>query len=63
MKIFDHPSHRPLWVRISIVVACFAWAGFEFWNGATVWAGIFATIGAVSVWGLLIAYDPDAKDS
>ena len=63
MRIFDfnHPSHRPLWLRLLVVVGCFAWAAWEYANANTGWAILFAAIGAASLWGFFISFDPRDK--
>ncbi len=41
--------YRPLWIRLSIVVVCFGWAVYEFFNGGGLWAALFAFLGAVAL--------------
>jgi predicted MFS family arabinose efflux permease len=56
---FSHPFFRPLWVRLLVVAVALGWALTEAVGGNPGWALIFLAIGAVAVWGLLLAYDPD----
>ena len=60
MKIFDfnHPSHKPLWLRTAAVTFSLGWAGFEYWYGNTGWALLFAGIGLLAIWGLFINFNP-----
>ena len=54
---FSHPFFRPLWRRILIVAVALGWALFEAVTGNPGWAVVFGALGAVALWGLLIAYD------
>ncbi len=54
---FSHPFFRPLWRRIVIVAVALGWALFEAVTGSPGWALIFGALGAVALWGLLIAYE------
>ena len=60
MKAFDvqHPFFRPLWRRLLVVALCLGWATFELRHGATIWAAIFAAIGAYLAWQFFLAFDP-----
>ena len=53
---FDHPFYKPLWRRIAITTFCFAWALFELSMGATMWAGIFAALGALTGYYFFIVW-------
>lgn len=53
---------RPLWLRAGIVVACVAWAVFEWVNGETGWAVMAGAVAAYGVWSFLIAYKPPKQD-
>lgn len=44
----DHPMYQPLWGRLLIVVGCLAWAGFEFYSGASFWGMLFGGAGVYS---------------
>ncbi|MFD1880548.1 hypothetical protein [Paracoccus pacificus] len=50
----NHPFFRPLWVRILTVAAPAAWAGFELYNGATMWAAAFAAAAAYAFYALFL---------
>ncbi|MGB3408814.1 MAG: hypothetical protein WBA67_15120 [Jannaschia sp.] len=50
----DHPFFAQRWRRYAVVVVCFVWAGFELWNGATLWAAGFAVIGLFALWVLIV---------
>jgi hypothetical protein len=54
---FSHPFFRPLWRRVVIVAVALGWALFEAVTGSPGWALIFGALGAVALWGLLIAYE------
>jgi len=41
--------YKPLWIRLSIVVVCFGWSGFELFTGGGLWAALFAFLGAVAL--------------
>jgi hypothetical protein len=49
MKLLDleHPSFKPLWVRVAVVAVCVLWGLFELAQGNTLWAVIFLGLGAV----------------
>lgn len=49
---------RPLWIRLAIVVACAAWAAFEWLNGETGWAMMAGAVALYGAWSFLIAYKP-----
>lgn len=42
---FDHPFFDPLWVRVLVVLVCFAWGGLEVWTGANFWGALFIALG------------------
>lgn len=52
MKLFELQIHffRPLWRRILTVIVCFGWAGFEYVNGAPIWAAVFVALGAYAAY-------------
>ena len=52
----NHPFLRPLWRRVALVAFCVAWAGFEYFNGATGWAVLAAVMAAYGVWQFFIAW-------
>jgi hypothetical protein len=54
----DHPWLRPLWARVLIVVACLAWASFEFYNKQSLWGMIFGGLGLYALWVYIIQYRP-----
>ena len=60
---FNHPFFAPVWRRVAIVAACFAWAGFENSQGEPVWAMLFFVIGAYCLYGFFLdkntRYAPD----
>jgi len=64
MKIIDadHPFFRPLWRRVAVVVACLAWAVFEFSGGQGFWGMLFAALGLYSGWVLLITFNPTEEE-
>ncbi|OLP59472.1 hypothetical protein BJF93_12265 [Xaviernesmea oryzae] len=59
----DHPFYRPLWRRLLIVGACFAWTGVEFWNGEQTWGTIFLIISAYVVGALILFFKPKTPDA
>ncbi|MBO6539865.1 MAG: DUF3329 domain-containing protein [Rhizobiaceae bacterium] len=62
MKLFELNDEffRPVWKRVLIVAATVGWACFEFYSGQTFWGVIFLGIGVYAIYGLFIAFDPDA---
>lgn len=64
MKLFDfdHPSFKPLWVRVAVVVSCIAWGVFEFVTGAPFWGVLFTGIGAISAWRFSTIDDGNGDD-
>jgi len=56
MRLIDpnHPFFKPAWRRYLVVAAPFAWAGVEQVNGNTIWALLFAAIGGVLAWELIL---------
>ena len=54
-----HPFFRPFWRRFVATAVCLGWAGFEWWNGAPLWALLFAAAGAYLFWQFFVAFDPD----
>jgi hypothetical protein len=60
---FNIPFFRPLWIRIVTVLVCFAWAGVELANGATVWAMLFVGLGGFVGYQMFFNWsDPDDPD-
>lgn len=53
----DGPFFAPLWRRVALVVFTAIWAAAEAWNGATLWAALFAGIAAVMAWQFFIVND------
>lgn len=49
MKLLDlnHPSFRPLWMRVAVVLVCFTWGLVELSTGATLWAIVFLGLGVI----------------
>ncbi len=49
MDIFGlkHPSFKPVWVRVSIVVFCTLWAVVEFLWGNAAWGTAIAAIAVI----------------
>jgi hypothetical protein len=45
---------KPLWVRLLLVAAPAAWAGFELLYGDRLWAALFAAVAAWGLWTLVI---------
>ena len=56
-----HPFFKPLWRRILCVVLPLAWAGVEYWNGATGWTMVFVVAGLYAGYELLRMYDHTMK--
>ena len=54
----SHPFFRPAWRRALVTGACFAWAGFEWLNGAPLWAALFAGCGAFLFVQFFLRFDP-----
>ncbi len=54
----NHPFFKPLWIRIVLTVACFAWAIFEFVSDNLLWAAIFATFAAICFQGFFMDFKP-----
>ena len=52
---------RPLPVRLAVVLAPAAWAGFEAWLGNTEWAVMVGAAAAWGVWTLLARFEPGPK--
>lgn len=50
----DHPFFAKASRRYALVALCLGWSGFELWNGATIWAGIFGALGAYAAWVLIL---------
>lgn len=49
MDIFGlkHPTFKPVWVRVAVVVFCTVWALFEFVWGDSVWGAAIAAIAVI----------------
>ena len=58
---FSDPFYRPLWIRVTIVAICVAWAAFEFVSGAVFWAMLFGALGLYTAYALLLAYAPPGE--
>jgi hypothetical protein len=56
MAVQPSPFLDPLWRRIVLVAFCFAWAGWEFYNGAALWAVMAAGMGVYGGWMYLYDY-------
>lgn len=66
MKDHEHPFFRPLWRRVLVVVACAAWAAFEFAMGSTGWGTAALAFTAYALWQFFYLYkpvDPEAPAS
>ena len=65
MKLLDasHPFFRSLWRRVAIVAVSLGWAVFEYSLGETLWALLFAAIGAYCAWALLVAFPQDRREN
>jgi len=55
--------YRPLWIRLSIVVVCFGWAGLELFTGGGLWAALFAFLGAVALKQFFLDGWPASEES
>jgi hypothetical protein len=55
----DHPSLRPLWVRLLLVAICLGWAVFEFATASPFWGVIFLGLGAYAIYGFFFDFNPD----
>lgn len=55
--------YRPLWIRLSIVVVCFGWAGLELFTGGGLWAALFAFLGAVALQQFFLDGWPASEES
>ncbi|MEO0944021.1 MAG: hypothetical protein AAFY06_04145 [Pseudomonadota bacterium] len=53
-----HPFFRPLWRRAVATGLCFGWAGFEYLNGAPLWALLFAACGTYLFVQFFLRFDP-----
>lgn len=60
MQLIDpnHPTYRPLWVRLLIVAVCFGWAAVEIFTGDPFWAVLAGAAGAYAAYMLLITFNP-----
>lgn len=54
----DHPWFNPLWRRIAVTVFCLGMAGWDLWNGNTLWAMLFGALGLYCVWALILRFQP-----
>ena len=66
MKILglDHPTFRPVWVRVAVVVFCAAWSLTEFIFGDLRWAVGISVLAIICVYAFaVIDYDtPDGPN-
>ncbi|KAA9010733.1 hypothetical protein [Histidinibacterium aquaticum] len=53
------PAMRPLWLRVTIVLATLAWTGMEIVNGAWGWAALFGAAGLWCVWQFFVTWDEE----
>ena len=60
MQLIDpnHPMYRPLWVRVTVVAVCFAWAIGESMGTQPFWAVIAGALGVYAAWALLFNFAP-----
>jgi hypothetical protein len=49
MKLLDlnHPSFKPVWVRVAVVVVCAVWSVVEMVNGNAFWGIAFAGLAVI----------------
>jgi hypothetical protein len=62
MQLIDpnHPTYRPLWVRVAIVAVCLGWATIEAFTGEPFWAILVGAVGVYAAWVLLLNFKPQA---
>ncbi|CAN7524677.1 hypothetical protein LJR030_005374 [Rhizobium sp. LjRoot30] len=60
MQLIDpnHPTYRPLWVRLAIVGSCFGWAIVELVAAQPFWAILAGAAGAYAAYMLLLTFNP-----
>jgi hypothetical protein len=65
MQLIDpnHPTYRPLWVRIAIVAVCLGWASIELITGEPFWAILVGAVGVYAAWVLLLNFNPQPPAS
>ena len=61
----QHRFFKPLWIRLLIIAACFAWAAYEFFSlGNVFWPLLFVACGIYLAYEWLWVFDPDGtKDT
>ena len=49
MKLLDltHPSFKPVWVRVTVVIVSACWSIVEFANGSTLWGVFFIGLAVI----------------
>ena len=65
MQLIDpnHPTYRPLWVRVVIVAVCLGWASIELMTGEPFWAILVGAVGVYAAWVLLLNFNPQPPGS
>jgi hypothetical protein len=60
MQLIDpnHPTYRPLWVRLLIVGASLGWAIVEFTTGDPFWGVLSGGVGAYAFYMLFWTFNP-----
>ncbi|TMV76687.1 hypothetical protein FGG78_28220, partial [Thioclava sp. BHET1] len=58
----DHPFFRPVWRRWATAVLPILWAGFEAWQGFTIWAIGFGAAGVYAFWQLIMIGPTEPED-
>ena len=56
------PFYRPLWIRLTIVILCLAWAVVEFVSGTPFWGVLFGAIGLYAGYQFFVVFDPKDAD-
>lgn len=56
------PFYRPLWIRLTIVILCLAWAVVEFVSGTPFWGVLFGAIGLYAGYQFFVVFDPKDDD-
>ncbi|MCX2721198.1 DUF3329 domain-containing protein [Roseibium salinum] len=51
----NYPFFRPLWVRVTVVLVCLAWAVLEFATDAPFWGTLFAGLGIYCGWRFFLS--------
>lgn len=61
MKLLDtdHPFFRPFWIRAATFGVTLAWALFELWSGAFLWACVVGALAMIAFHGFFVDFDPD----